>query len=151
MLFNPARSEYWRRKNKTPEALRAVRHFLGYLLLHNVRPQSGVCIYNEAVQLERLLYSIGWGGPSVEFHPYWRKDGPVRSTGGTLVSAFTFPGKLLAVVLNDRDRKTVAAITAPEKYKGRIYDLESGLELKSARAEVPGKGFRLLVFEEKEK
>ena len=67
-----------------------------------------------------------------------------------MVSTYTFPGRILAVVVNDDLKKSVkAALTVPAGFKGKIYDLETGKTLPSPEADVPAKGFRLIVFEEK--
>ncbi|MBQ6471536.1 MAG: hypothetical protein IJJ33_06110 [Victivallales bacterium] len=148
MLFNPARSEYWRRKVKAPEALRAVRHFLGYCLLHDIRPQAGACIYNEGEILERQLYSLGYDKGEFTFHPYWRGGAPVTATGPALVSAYTFPASVLAVVVNDSktEEARVSLSLATGATARRVYDLEDGQEA-SFPIKVPPKGFRLVVFE----
>ena len=149
-VFNPARSEYWRRQKKAPEALRAVRHYLGYLLLHDTRPQAGAAITIEGKILQGQLYTLGYGNGNFSFCGYWRKDCPVKSNAPVMVSTYTFPGKILAVVVNDDMKKSAkAALTRPAGYQGRIYDLESGNAMSEPVVEVPAKGFRLVVFEEK--
>ncbi|MBQ7649420.1 MAG: LamG domain-containing protein, partial [Victivallales bacterium] len=109
-FFNPARREYWLKKEKAPEAVRAVRHFLGYCLLHNIHPHAGACIYNEGEALEKQLYSLGWDDGKIIFFPYWRDGCPVRTTAkNVLVSAFKLPKGMLAVVLND-DKSQEASV-----------------------------------------
>ena len=150
MIFNPGRSEYWRRKVKTPEAVRAVRHFLGYCLLHDIRPQAGAGIYNEGAIIEKQLYSVGYGDGNYDYHPYWSSNNPVVCNGGKpMVSAFAFSGgRILAVALNDdktlEERVTLALKSG--KRPGRVYDLESGKDVTFPIA-IPPKGFRLIVFE----
>ncbi len=148
-LFNPARSEYWRRKVKAPAALRAVRHFLGYCLLHDIRPQAGACIYNEGEALEKQLYGLGYGRGDFAFHPYWRKGCPVASTAPVLLSAYAFPnGKTLAVAVNDSKNEAVQVTITLVNQAGlrRVYDLENGQDLASP-VSIPPKGFRLVVFD----
>ena len=151
MLHNPARSEYWRRKVKAPEAVRAVRHLLGYCLLHDIRPQAGAGIYHEGEILERQLYSLGYGTGDFEFHPYWRKNGPIVCDGSPLLllSAFHFSsGKTLAVVLNDSKTDAVqATLVLRDGQAHRIYDLETGKTV-TFPVKVDPKGFRLIVFEQ---
>ena len=150
-FFNPARREYWLKKEKAPEAVRAVRHFLGYCLLHNIHPHAGACIYNEGEALERQLYSLGWDDGKITFFPYWQNDCPVRTTAKkVLVSAFKLPKGMLAVVLNDDNGQEASVeLTRPKGYGGNIYDLESGETLGVPTVDVPPKGLRLVVFEEK--
>lgn len=149
-IFNPARTAYWRREQKAPEAVRAVRHYLGYLLLHDTRPQAGAAIVKEGRILEKQLYSLGYGEGNFTFQGYWRKDCPVKTNAPVMVSTYTFPGRILAVVVNDDLKKSVkAALTVPAGFKGKIYDLETGKTFPSPEADVPAKGFRLIVFEEK--
>ncbi|MBQ6470890.1 MAG: hypothetical protein IJJ33_02815 [Victivallales bacterium] len=151
MLHNPARSEYWRRKVKAPEAVRAVRHLLGYCLLHDIRPQAGAGIYNEGEILERQLYSLGYDKGDFTFHPYWSDASPITVTGTALVSAYSFPHSTLAVIVNDS--KTEEAKVALSLLNGtiakRVYDLEDGQQL-NFPIKVPPKGFRLVVFEQVE-
>jgi hypothetical protein len=67
-----------------------------------------------------------------------------------MVSTYTFPGKILAVIVNDDMKKSVkATLIRPAGYQGRIYDLESGKAMNAPVVDVPAKGFRLVVFEEK--
>jgi len=147
MLFNPARSEYWRRKVKAPEALRAVRHFLGYCLLHDIHPHAGACIYNEGEILEKQLYSLGYDKGDFTFHPYWRKDGPVTCQERVLLSAYSFPGgKTLAVVLNDSKEQSCQATLALVGTASKVFDLEDGKPI-SFPIDIPPKGMRLIVFE----
>ncbi len=150
-LFNPVRNEYWRRKEKAPEAVRAVRHFLGYCLLHNIHPLAGACISNEGAVLEKQLYSLGWDDGNITFFPYWRDECPVKTTAkNVLVSALRLPKGMLAVVVNDDMNQTAnVELTRPKGYVGKLYDLESGTVLSVPKVEVPPKGLRLVVFEEK--
>ena len=154
-MFNPARMEYWRRKVKAPEAVRAVRHFLGYCLLHDIHPFAGACIYNEGEILEKQLYSLGYDKGDFSFHPYWRNDCPVSCHENVLLSAYVFPnGKTLAVVLNDSKTEAVKATLSlngdngkqPPAAPQKIYDMETGTEV-SFPIDVPPKGLRLIVFE----
>ena len=67
-----------------------------------------------------------------------------------LHKAHKFFKKARAVVVNDDMKKTVkATLTRPAGYQGRIYDLESGKAMNAPVVDVPAKGFRLVVFEEK--
>ena len=154
-MHNPARVEYWRRKVKAPEAVRAVRHFLGYCLLHDIHPFAGACIYNEGETMERQLYSLGYDKGDFSFHPYWRKDCPVSCKENVIVSAYAFPsGRTLAVALNDNKTETVKTTLLLNGDNGngthaaprKVYDLETGKEV-SFPIDVPPKGLRLIVFE----
>lgn len=149
-FFNPAKKEYWRRKQKAPEAVRAVRHFLGYCLLHNLHPHAGVCIYNEGEILEKQLYSIGYKDDNFTFIPYWNKNCPVKTnTKNVLVSVYKFPGKTLAVVLNDSKTETLnISLNTSFKFK-KIYNLETGKTMEKPVVNIPPKGMNLIVFEEK--
>ena len=148
MMLNPARSEYWRRKVKAPKALRAVRHFLGYCLLHDIHPKAGACIYNEGELLERQLYSLGYDKGNFTFHPYWREDRPVTCRGKIQISSYVFPdGKTLAVLVNDNKDETVQATLSIANQAHRIYDLETGRDTITTITIAP-KDFRLIVFEQ---
>ena len=150
VMLNPARSAYWRKKQKAPEAVRAVRHFLGYCLLHDVRPQAGACIYNEGEILEKQLYSIGYQDENFTFIPYWNKNCPVKTdTKNVIVSVYKFPGKTLAVVLNDSKTETLnISLNTSFKFK-KIYNLETGKTMEKPVVNIPPKGMNLIVFEEK--
>lgn len=150
VMLNPARSAYWRKKQKAPEAVRAVRHFLGYCLLHDVRPQAGACIYNEGEILEKQLYSIGYKDDNFTFIPYWNKNCPVKTNAkNVLVSVYKFPGKTLAVVLNDSKTETLnISLNTSFKFK-KIYNLETGKTMEKPVVNIPPKGMNLIVFEEK--
>ena len=150
IMLNPARSAYWRKKEKDQAAVRAVRHFLGYCLLHDIRPQAGACIYNEGEILEKQLYSLGWKDDNFTFIPYWNKNCPVKANkADILVSVYKFPGKTLAVVLNDNKTETAnISLNTCFKFK-KIYDLETGRNMSNPVVEIPPKGMCLIVFEEK--
>ncbi len=147
-MLRPEREEYWRRKQKAPEAVRAVRHFLGYTLVHGVKPQAGACIYNEGAAMMAQLESIGWNDEPFSFHPYWREGCPVAATGTVMASAYRLPGKLLAVLLNDTDGTVTTTLSCSIKSPRRIYDLETGKDVGLSGITIPARGCRLIVIEE---
>ena len=147
VMLNPARSEYWRRKVKTPEALKAIRHFIGYCMLHNLKPVAGAGIYNDALKLEAQLRAIGWANDQVQFHPYWRKDCPVKANGKILVSGYTLPERMVAVILNDTDQTVRTALTRPAGCNGRIYDLETNRDISISSIEITPRGLKFVVFD----
>lgn len=103
LLFRPA--EYSRFKQNDPETDRAIRHYLGYLLLHNL-----VNWGTDVSEREKAVFAaqdrLGWN-ENIVFHPYWEKQNPVKilnpESDRMLVSAYANGGKALAVLMNDTD------------------------------------------------
>ena len=149
VLLNPGRSAYWRQKVLAPAAMKAVRHFLGYCLVHNMRPAAGVAIYETGAGIEKMLYSLGLASGNYKYIPYWRKDCPVKTNAPVLLSVFSFPGKMLAVIMNNNDKVVKVNMNRPAGYSGKIYDLENNAVLNGPSVDVNARDYRLVVFEEK--
>ncbi|MBR2508739.1 MAG: hypothetical protein IKB71_03235, partial [Lentisphaeria bacterium] len=105
---------------------------------------------NEGEILEKQLYSIGYKDDNFTFIPYWNKNCPVKTNAkNVLVSVYKFPGKTLAVVLNDSKTETLnISLNTSFKFK-KIYNLETGKTMEKPVVNIPPKGMNLIVFEGK--
>jgi len=112
-MLRPEREEYWRREQKAPEAVRAVRHFFGYCLLHAVRPVAGAGIYNEGNVLNGQMAKIGFCSKDTVFIPYWHtSELPYHAANGVMMSVYCLPdGRKLLVLLNDTDSEVKTSVT----------------------------------------
>ena len=100
--------------------------------------------------MEKQLYSIGYKDDNFTFIPYWNKNCPVKTdAANVLVSAYKFPGKTLAVILNDSKNKTANVLLNTSFNFKKIYDLETGKTMEKPVVIIPPKGMKLIVFEEK--
>ena len=132
-LFRPQRAKTW--KPEQPEANRAVKHFIGYMVVHNISFWRGI----DTLKLSKPLYEaqdwLGWD-KDVAFLPYWKtKDNPVKlfhpQSDRIMTSVFTRKGKALFAILNDTDKTVQVTLK---------IDL-SRLGLKNRIAgNIPGKG-----------
>jgi hypothetical protein len=161
LLFRPERAITW--KPEQPEAARAVKHFLGYMTVHNISFMRGLDTIKPSKQLYDAQDWLGWG-ENIDFFPYWRKsDNPVGVisplSGRIMVSTFARNGKAIIAVLNDTDKNSnielkvdtsklfkqktmyVTGIDAMEQHPVKI-------EIKNEQLIVPlePRGFKLLTF-----
>jgi hypothetical protein len=107
LYFRPERARTW--KPTDPESVRAIRHFIGYMMLHDT------CIWShqdddlaETQKLWAVQDRFGWD-EKVKFVPYWDKTNPVVITkpisDRLMLSTYLREGKALIVILNDTDKK----------------------------------------------
>ncbi|OGV38429.1 MAG: hypothetical protein A2020_15345 [Lentisphaerae bacterium GWF2_45_14] len=99
MSYRPERTKFW----KSPEAKKPIDHFIGYMLLHDgvAWPSFGVSLKD----IWKMQDDFGWD-EKVEFLPYWEKNNPVKLKADSekiMASAYSRPGKLMIVVMNDTD------------------------------------------------
>ena len=160
LLFRPERAKTW--KPEQPEAERAVKHFIGYMTVHNISFMRGI----DTVRLAKRLYDaqdwLGWQ-ENVEFFPYWNKNkNPVEFLSGksdrVLISTFRNKNKAMLAILNDTAGSRILKIKLSENFlrdknksvkvpdamdKNSIeYIINNGiLELK-----IPARGFKLLLL-----
>jgi len=152
-MFNPSRTDYWRKEQKAPAAVSAVRHFIGYCLIHDTVVFSSLGVWPELNKLSQIWQSFGWD-EQVSFHPYWQK--PVASSeADILISGYRRPGRMLLVILNDSDKQRSPLVKLaelrPQSKISRIYDPENMREFPCLEAgltlEMPARGLRLIVLE----
>lgn len=106
--YRKDRVKFW----KTPEAQKAINHFIGYILIHDA-----IAWPNFGVKLDKIWKieeQFGWDN-NVKFIPYWDKTNPAKLKSPindrTLVSAYTKPEKAMLVILNDTDKNENVSIS----------------------------------------
>jgi len=105
--LRPDRIRTW--KPTDPESVRAIRHFLGYMMLHDTSIWAQYeDILGETQKLWDIQDRFGWD-EKVKFVPYWDKSNPVvivkPMSDRLMLSTYLREGKALVVVLNDTDKK----------------------------------------------
>lgn len=104
ILFRP--EKYKNFKQDDPKTDAAIRHYLGYLMLHNLVNWGSDVSMRENMILA-AQERVGWNENTV-FHPYWAVSTPVKITkpesNRILASCYTNADKALVVVMNDTDR-----------------------------------------------
>jgi len=162
-LFRPQRAKTWK-PEATPEGRRAVRHFLGYMTVHDLSFWWGYDTVKPGRQLYAAQDWLGWDA-EVRFFPYWNRRGnPVRTTAPesdrVMVSTFTRAGKALLAVLNDTDAerelslqvdsatlfgKVGHGVTGKDCFSGdgTIYEIRGG----NLKLRMGPRGFKLLMLE----
>jgi hypothetical protein len=91
---------------KAPEMDRAICHFLGYMLVHNLN----VHWQTESPRLPIFQAAQDWIGrnENLHFYPYWHPEKlPVRMEKAgerTMLSAYQNSGRILLALLNDSDQ-----------------------------------------------
>lgn len=154
-MFNPGRVEYWSQARKAPEAIRAVRHFLGYALLHDTIVFSSLGVWPELSALTEQLKAFGWDEKTV-FYPYWSKKPVLQASGGVLISTYVRPNRVLAVLLNDSDQPQTVQVAAADHFplseNWSVRDAESkeemAVEKKKFTVTIPVREMRLYKIEE---
>ena len=106
LLFRPQRAKTW--KPDQPEASRAVKHFIGYMIIHNISFWRGLDTLKHSKQIYDAQDWLGWQ-KKLEFFPYWKQqDSPVKlsspNSSRVMASTFARNGKALIAVLNDTDK-----------------------------------------------
>ncbi len=111
MLFAP--DKYKKLDPNEPELDRAICHYLGYMLVHDLgsspTPKDSRMKEFYAVR-DRLAGRDG----DYTFYPYWKNDSPVQPNFAhprRMVSAFGVPGKASVVMLNDTDEAATFSLT----------------------------------------
>lgn len=112
LLFRPQRAKTW--KSEQPEASRAVKHFIGYMTVHNISFWYGIDTLKQAKPFYAAQDWLGWDD-EVVFLPYWKPlDNPVKllnsQSDRIMVSAFARKGKVLLAALNDTDNTVNAEV-----------------------------------------
>ncbi|MDD3952586.1 MAG: DUF6067 family protein [Lentisphaeria bacterium] len=159
-LFNPKRAAEWHSPQPTLDY--ACKHFLGYLMVHDLGFLYGWSTREPGTQLQKIQDQLGWD-EHVVFHPYW-KPSPVSKVSPdndrVLVSAYTRGKQALLAVLNDTDQEKEVNISVDSKtlfgekgaYTGTDGFAEAGtnadFQILDDRLEltVPPRGFRCIVF-----
>jgi len=128
MLFAP--DKYAKMNPREPELDRAICHYLGYMLVHDLgsspTPQDWRMPEFYAVR-DRIAGRDG----DYSFYPYWKSDSPVQPNFAhprRMVSAFGVPGKVSIVMLNDTDEATTFTLTVDYAKLG-IAGTREGVEI----------------------
>lgn len=120
--FNPA----------APETDRAIRHYLGYLLVHNL---SSTPPWKRMKDVYAAQDRLGWNEKTV-FYPYWHPaECPVKFVTPKphlLASAYANGGKTLLVVLNDSDDREKGSLRV-DTLKLGFKDGSSGMDMFSGK------------------
>lgn len=136
-LFAP--EKYATLNPKDPELDRAICHYLGYMLVHNLgtTPTPKNARMKEFFETrDRIAVNGEW-----TFHPYWKPESsPVHPTflkNHCMVSAFSNPGKVSIAALNDSDETEKLSLTVDTRRLG-VENNRMGKEL------ITGKDVRLV-------
>jgi hypothetical protein len=158
-LFRPDRLKTW--NSKSPEADRAFKHFMGYMLVH------GISFWRSTDNIERAqkVYDaqdwLGWN-KGMKFYPYWDKNkNPVKVISGNsnkvMISTFENNGKIMIALLNDCDSsknlklkiskdilsRTGKSTKAYDAVSGESGSITDGQYLKQV---MPARAFRILLL-----
>jgi len=145
MMMRPERYEYWRRPQKEPAAVHAVRHFLAYCLLHDVRPYAGACIEPEGIEINKRLAENGFSDDDIVFVPYWNEERAFTASNGVMLSYYQLHGfKTILVLLNDTDQDVMTAVAGPLD-NSKVMDLEDCTTLDAGNIALPARGMKLIL------
>ncbi len=157
-LFAPDRYAKW--NPEAPEADRAICHYLGYLLVHDLG--SWPTTRNNARMKEFYAARDRIAGRSgtYTFHPYWKEDSsPVKPSffgKHCMVSSFSNPGRATIAALNDSDQNQMFDLTVDTARLG-IRNECTGTELITGQkvalqngklvSVIGPRGLRIFVFD----
>ncbi|MFA6931036.1 MAG: glycoside hydrolase domain-containing protein [Lentisphaeria bacterium] len=159
-LFNPKRAAEWH--SPQPKMDYACKHFLGYLMTHDIGFMYGWSTREPGTTLYEIQDQLIWD-EHVVFLPYW-KPGPVQkitpNNNRILVSAYSRKEKALLAILNDTDLEEEVKIQVDTRklfgktdtYTGVDGFAEQGSETNFKIIEnqlilkVPPRGFRCIFF-----
>ena len=106
-FYNPARHKLWTQEKPPAEMQRAMRHFIGYALIHDTGIWSDMNNIHKELETTWKVFKdfLGeWNG-SEEFIPYWHADSPVEISSNApqrvIASAYRRGGKAVLIVMND--------------------------------------------------
>ena len=128
MLFAPAKLAKYNPKEK--ESDRAIKHFLGYMLVHDLGSSHTPKSWRMKEFYETRDLVAGKAG-KYTFYPYWKKNSPVQpnfTEGRKMVSVFSANKKASIVILNDTPKATTFNLTVDCKKLG-ISPNKEGREL----------------------
>jgi hypothetical protein len=147
-----------------PESRRAMLHFMGYLVVHDVDGwwYGWQRAYPSMVEtLWKTQDRIGWD-ENVTFHPYWKQDAVKLvspKSNRIMASAYTRNGKMLLAVLNDTDQEQNIKLELDLKKLGMsassqghdVWQTNKNYVLSQTWEDiVPARGFRMILWEVKE-
>ncbi len=141
-----------------PELDRAICHYLGYMLIHDL----GTCPTPKNARMkeffearDRIAVNGKW-----TFHPYWKPESsPVRPSvleNHLMASAFSNPGKVSIAVLNDSDRTEKLSLTVDtgrlgveKNRKGEELMTGKSIDMKNGRieSEIGPRALRVFVLD----
>ncbi|MFA7158196.1 MAG: glycoside hydrolase domain-containing protein [Kiritimatiellia bacterium] len=148
---------------KNPETRKPLLHSYGYCVVHDVDIHDS---NKESAQLRETIWAaqdkLVWD-EQVVFHPYW-EQGAVKlvspQSNRILASAYTKEGKMLLAILNDTDKEQdirleldLGKLGLKEGLEGHdVWEPETKYKLASAlEAKMQPRGFRLILFDDKQK
>lgn len=129
-FIKPERLKTW--DAEKPEEERAIKHFVGYCLLNNIKPHLKYYIPQknflrpfQAFDAEDWLSNYA----SLTFHPYWIDSGnapvkikmPVPSK--VMLSSYQSERKILAVILNDSDIQVGVTLQFKDSWAGNAFNM----------------------------
>ncbi len=125
-LFAPSKIKDF--NPEAPETDRAIRHYLGYLLLHNLSSTPPWKRMNDVYEAQDRL---GWN-KNVQFYPCWHpQQCPVKFQAAKphlLISAYANQGKALLCLLNDSDELEKVTLNVDTQRLGLTPD-QAGIEI----------------------
>lgn len=157
-LFAPDR--YAKLNPAEPEMDRAICHFLGYMLVHDLGSRPTTKNNARMKEFYAARDRIAGRSGAYTFHPYWEeKNSPVKPSffgKYCMVSCFSNPGRLTIAALNDSDKTETFELSVDTARFGLKKDI-TGMELISNRkvevkngkltSVIGPRGLRIFVFD----
>jgi hypothetical protein len=157
---NPARAKLWDQENPPLEMKKAMRHFLGYMLVHDIQiwaAMKNLHKYQNAAWKTFRDFLGEWDG-NEEFTPYWHTDSPVKISSSApkriIASLYRRGDKAVIVVMNDTAVKHDINIAVDGnklfKHPCKIRVMDAGkktlpFERDSWISQVPGEDFTIYL------
>jgi hypothetical protein len=133
-LFAPSKVKDF--NPEAPETDHAIRHYLGYLLLHKLSSVRPWWKWNRMDDVYEAQDRLGWD-ENVRFFPYWQPEQcPAKfqvAKPHLLVSVYANQGKALFCLLNDSDTQEQVSLNVDIQSLG-LAPGQSGIEMFSRRA-----------------
>jgi hypothetical protein len=126
ILFKPQRMASWKAGQKDADL--AIKHFLGYMTVHDISFWNDNDVKKRAKQLYVAQDWLGWGDNKTQFYPYWKQaNQPVKLTKNSesdrvMVSTFVRNGKALIAILNDADKTEELVLKIDSK---KLFDKDN--------------------------
>ena len=129
-ILKPERLKTW--DAEKPEEDRAIKHFVGYCLLNNIKPHLEYYISKknflrpfQAFDAEDWLNNYA----SLTFHPYWidSRNAPVKIKmpvpSKVMLSSYQSERKILAVILNDSDIQVGVTLQFKDSWADNAFNM----------------------------
>ena len=158
-MLNPGRANYWRDHEDDPKAIHAVRHFLGYSLVHDTAIWQSLGTAKQFYILRKKLIDWGWL-KGATFSPYWAKNPPLdissKKTGLILGSTYYRKNSVLAVILNDSNKSASLVVRTNDNFPFselniiEVLDYSNNKKIefkdKTFKTVIPAKDFKLYLL-----